>query len=138
MTKQLLNQSIKIAERAQISKNKIVLDPAIGFFRRSSDVKNSLPYTKITSDWVQRDVEIIKKLNRLKSNFPILVSISNKSFLGKLLRKEDPADRNTGTAIAEMLSIINGASIIRTHNPKITSDVIKMTKSLTKKSKKGL
>ena len=138
ITKQLLNESVKIAEHAQISKNKIVLDPAIGFFRRSSDVKNSLPYTKITSDWVQRDVEIIKKLSHLKSNFPILVSISNKSFLGKLLGKEDPADRNTGTAIAEMLSIINGASIVRTHNPKITSDVIKMTKLLTKKSKKGL
>ena len=138
ITKQLLNESVKIAERAQISKNKIVLDPAIGFFRRPSDVKNNLPYTKITSDWVQRDVEIIKKLNHLNSNFPILVSISNKSFLGKLLGKEDPTDRNIGTAIAEMLSIINGASIIRTHNPKITSDVIKMTKSLTKKSKKGL
>ena len=138
ITKQLLNESVKIAERAQISKNKIVLDPAIGFFRRPSDVKNNIPYTKITSDWVERDVEIIKKLNRLKSNFPILVSISNKSFLGKLLGKEDPDDRNTGTAIAEMLSILNGASIIRTHNPKITSDVIKMTKLLTKKSKKGL
>ena len=138
ITKQLLNESVKIAERAQISKNKIVLDPAIGFFRRPSDVKNNLPYTKITSDWVQRDVEIIKKLNLLKTTFPILVSISNKSFLGKLLGKENPADRNTGTAIAEMLSILNGASIIRTHNPKITSDVIKMTKLLTKKSKKGL
>ena len=89
-------------------------------------------------DRAQRDIEIIKKLKLLKSTFPILVSISNKSFLGKLLGKENPADRNTGTAIAEMLSIINGASIIRTHNPKITSDVIKMTKSLTQKSKKGL
>jgi dihydropteroate synthase len=138
ITKQLLNESVKIAERAQISKNKIVLDPAIGFFRRPSDVKNNIPYTKITSDWVERDVEIIKKLNLLKTTFPILVSISNKSFLGKLLGKENPVDRNTGTAIAEMLSILNGASIIRTHNPKITSDVIKMTKLLTKKSKKGL
>ena len=138
VTKQLLNQSIKIAKNAQISKDKIVVDPAIGFFRRSSDVKNNLPYTKITSDWAQRDIEIIKKLKLLKSTFPILVSISNKSFLGKLLGKEDPTERNTGTAIAEMLSIINGASIIRTHNPKITSDVIKMTKFLTQKSKKGL
>ena len=138
VTKQLLNQSIKIAKNAQISKDKIVVDPAIGFFRRSSDVKNNLPYTKITSDWAQRDIEIIKKLKLLKSTFPILISISNKSFLGKLLGKEDPSERNTGTAIAEMLSIINGASIIRTHNPKITSEVIKMTKSLTQKSKKGL
>ena len=81
---------------------------------------------------------LTKKLKSLKTNFPILISISNKSFLGKLLGKDDPIDRNTGTAIAEMLSIINGASIIRTHNPKVTSDVIKFTELLTKKSKKGL
>ena len=137
-TKKLLNESIMIAKNAEISKDKIVVDPAIGFFRRSSNVKNKLPYTKINSDWVKRDIEIIKKLKLLKTNFPILVSISNKSFLGKLLGKENPDDRSTGTAIAEMLSIINGASIIRTHNPKITSDVIKMTNSLIKKSKKGL
>ena len=138
ITKKLLNESIKIAQTAHISKEKIVVDPAIGFFRRSSDVKNKLPYTKINSDWAERDIEIIKKLKLLKTSFPILVSLSNKSFLGKLLGKEDPVSRTTGTAIAEMLSIINGASIIRTHNPKITSDVIKLTKSLTKKSKKGL
>ena len=138
VTKNLLNESIMIAKNAKISKDKIVVDPAIGFFRRSSDVKNKLPYTKIDSDWAQRDVEIIKKLKLLKTNFPILVSISNKSFIGKLLGKENPADRNIGTAIAEMLSIINGASIIRTHNPQITSDVVKLTKSLIKKSKKGL
>ena len=137
-TKKLLNESIKIALNAHISKEQIVVDPAIGFFRRSSDVKNKLPYTKIISNWAERDIEIIKKLKLLKTNFPILISISNKSFLGKLLGKDDPTERNTGTAIAEMLSIINGASIIRTHNPKVTSDVIKFTELLTKKSKKGL
>mgnify|MGYP003319893830 CR=1 FL=1 len=82
-TKKLLNESVKIAKSAQISKDKIVVDPSIGFFRRSSDVKNKLPYTKIDSDWVQRDIEIIKKLKFLKTNFPILISISNKSFIGK-------------------------------------------------------
>ena len=137
-TKKLLNQSVKIAQNVGISKEKIVVDPAIGFFRRSSDVKNKLPYTKINSDWAERDIEIIKNLKLLKTNYPILVSISNKSFLGKLIGKKDPIDRSTGTAVAEMLSIINGASIIRTHNPRITSDIIKITKSLVKKSKKGL
>ena len=138
ITKKLLNESIKIAQKCNISKNKIVVDPAIGFFRRSSDVKNKLPYTKINSDWVKRDIQIIKELELIKTNFPILVSISNKSFLGKLLEKDDPLDRNIGTALGEMISIINGASIIRTHNPKITSDIIKITKSFVKKSKKGL
>ena len=138
ITKKLLNESIKIAQKCNISKNKIVVDPAIGFFRRSSDVKNKLPYTKINSDWVKRDIQIINELELLKTTFPILVSISNKSFLGKLLEKDDPLDRNIGTALGEMISIINGASIIRTHNPKITSDIIKITKSFVKKSKKGL
>ena len=125
ITKKLLNESIKIAQKCNVSTDRIVLDPAIGFFRRSSDVKNKLPYTKINSDWAQRDIEIIKNLKSLKTKYPILVSISNKSFLGKLLEKDDPSDRNIGTALAEMTSILNGASIIRTHNPKITSDVIK-------------
>jgi len=138
ITKKLLDESIKIAQKCHISKDKIIIDPAIGFFRRQSDVKNKLPYTKINSDWAQRDIEIIKNLKSLKTNYPILVSISNKSFLGKLLEKDDPTDRNIGTALAEMISIFNGASIIRTHNPKITSEIMKMTKSLTKKSKKGL
>jgi len=138
LTKKLLNESVNIAKKCNVSTDKIVLDPAIGFFRRSSDVKNKLPYTKINSDWAQRDIEIIQNLKSFKTKYPILVSISNKSFLGKLLEKDDPSDRNIGTALAEMTSILNGASIIRTHNPKITSDVIKMTKSLTKKSKKGL
>ena len=137
-TKKLLKESIKIAQKCHIAKDKIVVDPAIGFFRRSSDIKNKLPYTKINSDWAQRDIEIIKNLKLLKTSYPILISISNKSFLGKFLEKNDPSERNIGTALAEMTSILNGASIIRTHNPKITSDVIKMAKSLTKKSKKGL
>ena len=137
-TKKLLSESVKIAQQSKISKEKIVVDPAIGFFRRSSDVKNKLPYTKISSDWAERDIEIIKKLKLLKINLPILVSISNKSFLGKLFGKDDPADRNIETGIVEMLSIINGASIIRTHNPKITSDIIKLAKLVTIKSKKGL
>ena len=138
ITSDVIKMTKFFAQKAKISKEKIVVDLAIGFFRRSSDVKNKLPYTKISYDWAERDVEIIKKLDLLKTNFPILVSISNKSFLGKILGKNDPEDRNTGTAIAEMLSIINGASIIRTHNPKITSDVIKLAKLVTTKSKKGL
>jgi len=137
-TKKLLNESIKIAQKCHISKDKIVVDPAIGFFRRSSDVKNKLPYTRINSDWAKRDIEIIKNLKLLKTTFPILVSPSNKSFLGKLLENDDPTDRNTGTMLAEILSIINGASIIRTHNPKITLDVIKLAKLVMAKSKKGL
>ena len=137
-TKKLLNESIKISQKCHISKDKIVVDPAIGFFRRSSDVKNKLPYTRINSDWAKRDIEIIKNLKSLKTTFPILVSTSNKSFLGKLLENDDPTDRNTGTILAEILSIINGASIIRTHNPKITLDVIKLAKLVMMKSKKGL
>ena len=112
-TKELLKQSVKIARDSNISKNKIVLDPAIGFFRKSG---SSQFFTKIKTDWVQRDLSVIQNLKKIKMNHPILVSVSNKSFIGKILKIENPEDRLYGSLAAEVISILNGADIIRTHN----------------------
>ena len=112
ITKKLLNESVKIAQKCNISPGRIVLDPAIGFFRRSSEVKNKMPYTKINSDWAQRDIEIIKNLKYLKTKYPILVSISNKSFLGKLLEKDVLAIKKvTSSGQKPVLAILGGAKI---------------------------
>ncbi len=58
-TKNLLKESLNIAKSAGIPSSKIVLDPAIGFFRKEG--KGSL-FTKINSDWVKRDLLILKNL----------------------------------------------------------------------------
>ena len=111
--KQLLNESLEIAKSVNIPKAKIVLDPAIGFFRKKG---MGTFFTKINSDWLKRDLLILKNLKSIKSGRPILVSVSNKSFIGKILKKENPSDRLFGSLAAEVISVLNGANIIRTHN----------------------
>ena len=112
-TKQLLDESLKIAKSANIPKTKIVLDPAIGFFRKKG---MGTFFTKINSDWLKRDLLILKNLKSIKSGRPILMSVSNKSFIGKILKTENPSDRLFGSLAAEVISVLNGANIIRTHN----------------------
>jgi dihydropteroate synthase len=131
-TKNLLNDSLKIAKIAGIPSSKIVLDPSIGFFRRSG--KGSF-FTKIKSDWLERDLLIIQNLKSIKQKYPILISVSNKSFIGKLLGKEDVSDRLSGSLAAEVVSVLNGADIIRTHNVAETKDAIKIAIKLSGRHK---
>ena len=127
-TKKLLQESLKIAKKSHVSSEKIVLDPSIGFFRKKG---NGPFFTKIKSDWVKRDLTIIQNLNSIKGNYPILISVSNKSFLGEILQK-DPSDRLFGSIAAEAISVDNGADIIRTHNVNATKDAITIASNLKK------
>ncbi len=134
-TKLLLKESIMLAKSAGILTNKITLDPAIGFFRKTG--KNPF-YTKINSDWQKRDLDVLQNLSSIKLNFPILVSVSNKSFIGKILNRQDPSDRIFGSVAAEVISVLNGADIIRTHNVRQTKDAITIAEKFSRQSKKGL
>ena len=96
-TKRLLQESIKTAKNVNIPKNKIIVDPAIGFFRNSG---TGFPFTKIKSNWADRDIAVLQNLSSIKNGFPLLVSVSNKSFIGKLTGKADPRDRLYGSLAA--------------------------------------
>jgi len=127
-TKNLLKSSLKISKSAKIPRTKIVLDPAIGFFRRRG---RGAIFTKINSDWVKRDLLILKNLKSIKSGRPILVSVSNKSFIGKILKKENPSDRLAGSLAAEVVCVLNGADIIRTHNVGETKEAITTAQNIS-------
>jgi len=129
LTKKLLKESLNIAKKSHIASNNIVLDPAVGFFRKTG--KGQF-FTKIKSDWIKRDLSIIKNLKSIKQNFPILISVSNKSFIGNILGKENSSDRLFGSIAAEAISVINGANIIRTHNVIATRDAITIASKLSK------
>ena len=120
-TKQLFKKSLEMAKSVKIPRTKIVLDPAIGFFRKKG--KNSF-FTKINSYWVKRDLLILENLRSIKLNMPLLVSVSNKSFIGEILKKENPSDRLAGSLAAEVVCVLNGANIIRTHNVAETKEAI--------------
>jgi len=127
-TKNLLKDSLNIAKSAGVPGTKIVLDPAIGFFRKEG--KGTL-FTKINSDWVKRDLLILKNLKSIKLNKPILVSVSNKSFIGKIVKKQDLANLLAGSLATEVVSVLNGADIIRTHNIGKTKEVVSMVRRLS-------
>ncbi len=132
-TKYLLRESLEIAKSAKIPRAKIVLDPAIGFFRKKG--RNSF-FTKINSDWVKRDLLILENLRSIKLNNPILVSVSNKSFIGKILKKQNPSDRLAGSLAAEAVCVLNGADIIRTHNVSETREAVTVAQKLSKTGKR--
>ena len=134
-TKNLLRESIKIAKSAQISDNHIVVDPAIGFFRKKG--KGAF-FTRINSDWIKRDLLILNNLRSIKLRHPLLVSVSRKSFIGNLLQIKNPNDRLCGSLAAESIAVLNGADIIRTHNVQETKEAITITQKLSHRFKKGL
>ncbi len=102
----LSGQSNK-AEAAGVSK--IIIDPGIGFGKR-----------------IQDNFELIKNLSEFKElNYPILIGLSKKSFLGKTLNLGID-ERETASAIMEGIAINNGARIIRTHNVKNGVQVCKL------------
>lgn len=132
--KKLIDQSVTLALKSGVSANKIVVDPTIGFFRQKAQ---GMLFTKINSDWLKRDVLVLKNLNQIKGKYPILISVSRKSFVGELLDEVDPEKRLYGSLAAETFAALNGADIIRTHNVKATCDIVKIVKNL-KSLKKGL
>ena len=131
-TKQLLKSSMNLAKAVGISKNKIVFDPAIGFFRKNGSGNF---FTKISSDWFKRDIDTFQNLKSFSVDIPILISSSNKSFIGKILGKTETNKRIYGSVVADALAVIYGASVIRTHNVSQTNDAIKIAQKLGKNLK---
>ena len=123
-TGRLLDESVGIAAECGVSRHRIALDPAIGFFRR--DGRGPF-FTRIGSDWARRDARIIRDLDSIRrQGLPVLVSVSNKSFIGELLGGRSAPDRLYGSLAAEVVSVLNGADIVRTHNVRASRDAIRV------------
>lgn len=102
-----LKESIEIALEAGISKEKIILDPGIGFAKRFED-----------------NLILLKNLKKLKTlGYPILVGASRKRFIGEILEAEVDERLEGNLAIASYCAN-NGACIMRVH------DVLETVKTL--------
>lgn len=96
-----LNSSVNHAIDAGISRNKIIVDPGIGFGKSVADNYTILRYLKEFESLGQ----------------PILIGLSRKSLIGKLL--DLPEDQRLEGSLAGLAAaIIHGASIIRVHDVK--------------------
>ncbi|NEQ41768.1 MAG: dihydropteroate synthase [Okeania sp. SIO3I5] len=107
---QFLQSRIEEAVRAGIEREKIIIDPGIGF------AKN-----------YEQNLEIIRNLSRFKSlNCPILVGLSRKSFIGKILNQPDAKQRVWGTAAGCVAAIAQSVDILRVHDVKEMSEVCRV------------
>jgi len=94
-----LEDSVKEATKAGIGRDKIILDPGIGFGKTA-----------------EGNLEILKHLSRFGDlNCHLLIGASRKSFIGKILGL-DVQDRLEATLATIPASIEGGASIIRLHD----------------------
>ena len=128
-TVQALRKSIRIADDAGVRSNRIIVDPAIGFFRAKG---NNPFFTRMKgTKWLDRDLILIGRLKDLQIlRKPICISVSRKSFIGKILNIEHPEDRLFGSLAAETICALNGAHIIRTHNVSATMQAVKIAEAL--------
>src|ERR1044071_1279136 len=135
-TTEILQESLDLAHENGISDNKIIIDPLIGFFRSTG---NNPFFTKISRhNWYERDLNIISGLNNMsKISNPICISVSRKSFIGKLFNLTE-SERLIPSLISQIVCVLNGASIIRTHDVKETKMCLDLLQRITKKGSPGL
>lgn len=135
-TTEILQESLDLAHENGISDNKIIVDPLIGFFRSTG---NNPFFTKISHhNWYERDLNIISGLNNMsKISNPICISVSRKSFIGKLFNLTE-SERLIPSLISQIVCVLNGASIIRTHDVKETKMCLDLLQRITKNESRGL
>ena len=106
-----LEERIRLATESGISKERIIVDPGIGFGKRLKD-----------------NIELISRLAEFKwLGCRVLLGHSRKSFIGKLTGIENPAFREAGTHAITALSS-NNADIVRVHDVEGTVQVLQISK----------
>tara|TARA_B100000401_G_scaffold119183_1_gene77824 strand:- start:1452 stop:2312 length:861 start_codon:yes stop_codon:yes gene_type:complete len=91
--------------------NNIIIDPGFGFGKS-----------------LQHNYEILNNLNKFKKfNLPILVGVSRKSMIYRLL-KTNPKEALNGTTVVNTLCLLGGANILRVHDVKEAKECIKIIK----------
>ena len=114
-----LRRSLSIAHTAEIPSNQIVVDPGLGFGK---------PF--------KNDLELIRDLKKLRIlKKPILLSVSRKSFIGKVLGYPSPQHRLYGTLAAVAIAVLEGAHVIRAHDVRATKDCAKMVTAISNKAR---
>lgn len=105
-----LTVRVEAAIAAGVRADNIIIDPGFGF------AKNASHNLKLLQDFW--------RLNEL--GYPVLSALSRKRFIGEALEGAEVKDRIIGSVTAHLLSIQQGASIVRVHDVKATSDAIKI------------
>ncbi|MEF8879732.1 MAG: dihydropteroate synthase [Candidatus Thermoplasmatota archaeon] len=110
-----------------VKKENIVVDPGIGFGKR-------------TGKGIEDNCEILARLDKLKKlRFPVLVGASRKTFIGNVCKEYEtplPTDeRLEGSLAAACVAVLNGADILRVHDVKETRRCIDLIDCVLKSNR---
>lgn len=105
-----LSLRVDDALKAGVRPENIMIDPGFGF------AKNAKQNLKLLKEFHQ--------LNQL--GYPILSALSRKRFIGEALGGADARQRAVGSVAGHLMSIQQGASMVRAHDVKAMSDAIKV------------
>ncbi|MDN5645952.1 MAG: dihydropteroate synthase [Acinetobacter sp.] len=109
-----LSQRVSDALKAGVKAENIMIDPGFGF------AKNAKQNLKLLNEFHQ--------LNQL--GYPILSALSRKRFIGEALGGADAGQRAVGSVAGHLLSIQQGACMVRAHDVKAMSDAIKVWQAM--------
>lgn len=105
-----LTVRVEAAISAGVRADNIIIDPGFGFAKNAS-----------------HNLKLLQNFWRLNElGYPVLSALSRKRFIGEALEGAEVKDRIIGSVTAHLLSIQQGASIVRVHDVKATSDAIKI------------
>jgi dihydropteroate synthase len=115
-----INQQVEVAVSAGIARERIAIDPGIGFAKT------------VDQNW-----PILKHLDVLEGlGLPILMGASRKKFLGELLAKDgvprDSDERESATTAISTLMAARGLWAVRVHDVKSSSDAIAVVDRIAK------
>lgn len=109
-----LEGQLAAAERAGIERSRLIIDPGIGFAKT-----------------LEQNLEILRQLPTFRAlGVPILVGVSRKSFIGRLINQPDPKGRVWGTAAACCSAIAGTADILRVHDVLEMRDVCRVADAI--------
>ncbi len=107
------SRSLDIAERAGIAREKIVLDPGIGFGKTP-----------------EQSIVCIARLAEFRRfGLPLLVGASRKRFIGTVT-PSDSGQRIGGSVSAHLIAVIKGAAIVRAHDVAETVQALRVAAAI--------
>jgi dihydropteroate synthase len=109
-----LSGRINFAVERGVARNRIAIDPGIGFGKTA-----------------EHNLDLLRGLPQLaECDSPLLVGVSRKSFIGQILNRGNPSDRRAGSLGAAAWAVMRGVHILRAHDVIDTCDVCGLVDTL--------
>ena len=109
-----LNEQIALCESEGISRERIIVDPGIGFGKS-----------------LEHNLELIRSIPRITEiKRPLLIGASRKTFIGEILENDDINEREWPTVALTSYCRERGATLLRVHSVKQNLDAMLMTEAI--------